>query len=178
MWSKKQYLDMVSLFLQAKPPKPHELRPCYQQELLLHAICRPREPFTKDELTDIVWNMTNGPKKKTSKSRRRQSGGRDVQREPTDLEVVFGGCVKTPLYYCGWERSRIEWLSKLERQHSKKLERHCIWREPPGAVAVVKETRPSLCKEELRKVDQDEDKIKKPGCWALLPFACGWCFGH
>lgn len=152
MWSKKQYLDLVSLFLQAKPPKPHELRPCYQHELLLHAICRPKEPLTKDELTDLVWNMTNGPKKKSSRPRRRQSGGMDIQREPTDAEVVFGGCVKTPpspIYRCGWERSRIEWLSKLEQQQRRQY--YQAWQEPPGSINVVKDAKSKSSKVELRQ---------------------------
>ncbi|XP_017031792.1 uncharacterized protein [Drosophila kikkawai] len=178
MWSEKQYLDMLSLFLQAKPPKPHELRPCYEHELLLHAICRPKEPLTKDEITDLVWNMANGPKKKTSKSRKRQSGGMDVKREPTDAEIIFGGCVKSPHCRCTWGRSRIDWLNKLERQHIGQY--YYTWQEPPGVIAAFKEPPPNISREKLKKTVREcsRARMKRPGCGAMLLFAYGRCFGH
>lgn len=84
-----EYLDLVSFFAHAKPPKPQEMRPCNQHEILLQLICNRRQSLSKAQMADLLWNMTSGPKKKL---KRRQCGGMDNRNpsEPTDIEVVFG----------------------------------------------------------------------------------------
>jgi len=75
MCTGKEYLELVSLFVQAKPPKPRELRPCNQHELLLQLLCRRRE-LTKNQLADLLWNVTNGPKKKNLRRKAVRWNGR------------------------------------------------------------------------------------------------------
>ncbi|XP_017119068.1 uncharacterized protein LOC108140651 [Drosophila elegans] len=188
MCTGNQYLELVSLFAQAKPQKPRVLRPCHQHELLLQLICRRKEQLTKSQLEDLIWNMSNGPKKRTSKSRRRQSGGMDGKIEPTDAEVVFGCCEKSPpgsISHRGWGRSRIEWLRKLEVQQKQYYQ---AWQETPGVNDSNKASRTNRTNRTNSKKDKeasgpkDKDKSKArrnlPGCWALLPFSCGWHLGH
>jgi len=182
MCTGKEYLELVSLFVQAKPPKPQELRPCNQHELLLQLLCRRRE-LTKNQLADLLWNVTNGPKKKTL--RRRQCGGMDGQQsEPTDIEVVFGCREKTPpssISQRGWGRSRIEWLHKLEAQQ---MQYYQAWQETPKVQACStpggKKDKECKAPRKLDKEgkDRSRNRRKLPGCWALLPFSCGWDLAH
>lgn len=199
-----EYLDLVSFFAHAKPPKPQEMRPCNQHEILLQLICNRRQSLSKAQMADLLWNMTSGPKKKL---KRRQCGGMDNRNpsEPTDIEVVFGCREKTPpstISHRGWERSRIEWLRKLEVQ-----QRQCYqaWQETPGPDASINAGMKSSKKEkecgkspikntpcEKHNKNQNQaggrekDKHKKktrtkrklPGCWAFLPFGCGLNLAH
>ncbi|XP_016969346.2 uncharacterized protein LOC108037310 [Drosophila rhopaloa] len=190
MCTRNQYLELVGLFVQAKPQKPRVLRPCHQHELLLQLICRRKELLTKSQLEDLIWNISNGPKKKTSKSRRRQCGGMDVQTEPTDAEVVFGCSEKTPpgtISNRGWGRSRIEWLRKLEVQQKQYYQ---AWQESqgvnacnkPSGISSQKDKEPSILKAKESSGSKDKDtrkaRKKQPGCWSLLPFSCAWDLGH
>nr|XP_044251548.1 uncharacterized protein LOC108056178 isoform X2 [Drosophila takahashii] len=149
MCTGKEYLELVSLFVQAKPPKSQELRPCHQHELLLQLLGRRKEPLTKGQLADLLWNVTSGPtKRKKSSKGRRQCGGMEQQQEtePTDIEVVFGCREKTPpssIGHRGWGRSRID------------------------ATAHKKD-----------KEEKPRSRRKLPSLWALMPFSCGWDLAH
>ncbi|EDW97394.2 uncharacterized protein LOC6537121 [Drosophila yakuba] len=206
MCTGKEYLELVSILAQAKPPRPQELRPCNQHEILLHLICHRKEPLTKSQLADLLWNMTSGPKRKF---RRRQCGGMNGMEgrspaEPTDVEVVFGCREKTPpssISHRGWGRSRIEWLRKLEVQQRQ----YCHpWQETPGAEATNKAGMESSKKEAecgkstkkdkacekhskkneagSREKDKNKErtrsKSKLPGYWAMLHFGCGRNLTH
>ncbi|XP_017055065.1 uncharacterized protein LOC108097338 [Drosophila ficusphila] len=184
MSTRKNYLDLVALLVHARPPKPRELRPCHQHELLLQLICRRKEKLTNSQLEDLVWNITNGPKKKKTakKSRKRQCGGMDATREPTDAEVVFGCRERTPpptVSHCGWGRSRIEWLRKLELQQRQYYQ---AWQEIASVNEVKKtgssttnknEKTPSCKKDKNRKKDKGKARLKLSDCWSFLPFLCG-----
>ncbi|XP_016952686.1 uncharacterized protein LOC108026310 [Drosophila biarmipes] len=185
MCTGREYLELVSLFVQAKPPKAQEMRPCNQHELLMQLLCRRRE-LTKKQLADLLWNVTNGPKKKNS-PRRRLCGGMDGQQsEPTDIEVVFGCREKTPsssIAHRGWGRSRIEWLRKLEAQQ---MQYYQAWQETtkvqagttPGGKKDKECKVPGKMGKEGKERGRSRNRRKLPGCWALLPFSCGWDLAH
>ncbi|EDV49073.2 uncharacterized protein LOC6552974 [Drosophila erecta] len=205
MCTGKEYLELVSFLAQAKPPKPQELRPCNQHEILLQLICHRKEPLSKSQLADLLWNMTTGPKRKF---KRRQCGGMEGRNplEPTDVEVVFGCREKTPpssIALRGWGRSRIEWLRKLEAQQRQYCQ---AWQETLGADATneagmkssKKETecgnstkKDKACekhgkkdqaggreKDRHKERTRTRTKRKLPGFWALLPFSCGSNLTH
>ncbi|XP_017083795.2 uncharacterized protein LOC108116419 [Drosophila eugracilis] len=201
MSTKQDCLELLSLLVHAKNPKPQELKPCNQHELLMQLISRRKEQLTKNQLADLLWNISNGPKKKTSRSKRRQCGGMDCISEPTDAEVVFGCREKMPpstIAQTGWERSRIEWLRKLEIQQRQCYE---AWQETTGVPSIKVESKPGKkdkdCKIPSKKVkncrtpskkgkpasegndkSRSRNKKKIPGWWSLLPFSCGWDLAH
>nr|XP_016995372.2 uncharacterized protein LOC108056178 isoform X1 [Drosophila takahashii] len=176
MCTGKEYLELVSLFVQAKPPKSQELRPCHQHELLLQLLGRRKEPLTKGQLADLLWNVTSGPtKRKKSSKGRRQCGGMEQQQEtePTDIEVVFGCREKTPpssIGHRGWGRSRIEWLRQLEAQQ---MQCYHAWQERAARVQAGSATAHKKDKEE-----KPRSRRKLPSLWALMPFSCGWDLAH
>ncbi|EDW41990.1 GM24267 [Drosophila sechellia] len=148
MCTGKEYLELASFFAQAKPPKPQELRPCNQHEILLQLICNRRQSLSKSQMADLLWNLTTGPKKK---HKRRQCGGMDDRNrsEPTDIEVVKKEreCGKSTIKDAPCEKHS----KNQDQAGGRKKDKH------------KKKTR---------------TKRKLPGCWALLPFGCGLNLAH
>uniref|UniRef100_B3P3W7 GG16960 n=1 Tax=Drosophila erecta TaxID=7220 RepID=B3P3W7_DROER len=151
MCTGKEYLELVSFLAQAKPPKPQELRPCNQHEILLQLICHRKEPLSKSQLADLLWNMTTGPKRKF---KRRQCGGMEGRNplEPTDVEVVFG-------------------KKETECGNSTKKDKAC---EKHGK----KDQAGGREKDRHKERTRTRTKRKLPGFWALLPFSCGSNLTH
>ncbi|XP_017103569.2 uncharacterized protein [Drosophila bipectinata] len=180
MCSRKQYLDWVCPFLVERPLRPYA-RDRQPHELLLQAICRQKKCLPHDQLADLLRNLTVGSTmRRLSKSRKRQCGGSEVRPEPTDAEVVFLDMRKSSPHAdrCSWGRSRIEWLQKLEQQQNQYL---LALHEPSGGPLCKSPSRissptKSRSKDKVRSMDKDIGlgKRKIPGCWALMPFFCGW----
>ncbi|EDW34137.1 GL22077 [Drosophila persimilis] len=141
----------------------------FHQEDLLRSVYSEQDLQSECQIMGLMMSVSRS-RRSLHPSVLRRVGGMDnkTQPEPTDADVVFGICDKSPPELrCGWGKSRIEWLWQLERQ--KKLNQ--AWLEPCGSIDLARSG--SRTSTDIRGKNKGKSRRHQPGCWSWMRHSCG-----